>query len=463
MKKDFFEIMKNYDPEITSFSVSSESIKEKAMEKINADNPKRKIRFTRKFPAVLAAASVCIMAGVGVLAYELSTLDRAVDYFENHTATEQILDENDKNALNNVFKPEIAIDESNGTTLELTGNIYDENIAYFFFTLTAPEGTVLNKESYGFEIFNMKHKESSAYGGAGATIEFNDTDLTDNVTYFTIPLHCNGYTIQDFYEFTLGNMYSWGEKAVVGDLILEGTWTIPITPDVYAESLQLIDEPFNLYTENRYYRIDDIKISPISICVYGSFEINDADISLIMKDGSVYDNVEIGDGGSVAFSGQYTTLYYLNKPVDLANVSCIRFNDINNTEISVDDKYSQKYGTATPASVPDTTGMTEIFGEKINIFATEDSVLLDSIKMDNEKLVITLTANTVQDKMTIVMNDGTKSEKIAFGNGSDPDGDGIYTETYWFDKPLEPKNVKHIEIENAGLRLHAADYMIQNN
>jgi len=352
MKKDYFKIMKNYNPEVTSFSVSSKNIKEKAMSKIN--KPKRQLQFTRRFSPVIAAAAVCITAGVGVLAYELSTLDRAENFFENYNVAEETFDENDRTALNNVFKPEITLAESNGTTIELTGNIYDENVAYFFFTLTAPEGTVLDEESYSFELYDLKHEKISAYGGgAGSTYEFNDDNLTDNITYFTVSMHCNGYQIQDFSEITFGDMYSWGEKADVDDLIIEGTWTIPITPDVYAESIELIDEPFNFYTNTRYYRIDNIKISPISILVYGSFDMSteDVNISLIMKDGSVYDNIDFGHGGAVTFSGQYTTSYALGKPIDLSQVKSIKLND---TEISVEEKYTEKYGNSAETTEKET-------------------------------------------------------------------------------------------------------------
>ncbi len=582
MKKDFFEIMKNYNPDIKSFSVSSENIKEKAMQKIGKSEEKKKFDFRRVFTSIPAIVAVGLMVGTGVIAYELSTLDRAENFFENYNGTDEEFDENDRVALNSVFKPEITFAESNGTTIELTGNIYDENVAYFFFTLTAPEGTVLDEESYFFETFDLSRNTNSAFGGTGAHYEFNDDNLTDNITYFTISMHSNGYSIQDYYEITLGAMYSWGEKAEDGDLILEGNWTIPLKSDVYAESIEVLDEPFRLYTDTRYYRIDNIKISPISILVYASFETSydDVNVSLIMKDGSVYDAIDFGHGGAVAFSGQYTTSYALGKPIDLSNVKSIKLND---TEISVEDKYAEKYGNVTEATEPDTTGMTEIYAgssyipttetedivrlksikidneniaialtsnaiqdtmtiitkdnqtelipfgngtdadgdgiyteihklrneynpedilfieienagvrfevaeyvkekyenvteatepdttgmteiyaEKINIFETDDMILLDSIKMDHEKLIIALTSNTLQDTMTIHMKDKTKSEKILFGNGIDTNGDGIYTEAYYFDKPLNPEDVDYIEIENTGLRLEVSAYMNNN-
>ena len=106
--------------------------------------------------------------------------------------------------------------------------------------------------------------------------------------------------------------------------------------------------------------------------------------------------------------------------------------------------------------------MREIYAERINIFETDDMILLDSIKMDHEKLIIALTSNTLQDTMTIHMKDKTKSEKILFGNGIDTNGDGIYTEAYYFDKPLNPEDVDYIEIENTGLRLEVSAYMNNN-
>lgn len=343
MKKDFYEIMENYNPEAELFSVSKESIKEKAMYKIGQRKPEKRFSAKRIFTSIPAvAAMMCFLAGAGVIAYELSTIDRAENYFEEHTANEQIFDENDRNALNNAFKEEVTSVESNGTTIELTGSMYDENVAYFFFTMTAPEGTILDEENYGFELFDLKHGHNSAYGGAGASIEFNDDNLTDNITYFTIKLHSNGLTVQDFFEFRLENMYSLNKRYSLDDYIVKGEWAIPLKSDVYAESIELVDESFKFYTDTRYYRIDNIKISPISILVYGSFDMSteDVNISLIMKDGSVYDDIGFGHGGAVTFSGQYTTSYALGKPIDLSAVKSIKLND---TEISVENKYSEKY------------------------------------------------------------------------------------------------------------------------
>ena len=114
--------------------------------------------------------------------------------------------------------------------------------------------------------------------------------------------------------------------------------TVSTTP---YKSIELVDESFKFYTDTRYYRIDNIKISPISILVYGSFDMSteDVNISLIMKDGSVYDDIGFGHGGAVTFSGQYTTSYALGKPIDLSAVKSIKLND---TEISVENKYSEK-------------------------------------------------------------------------------------------------------------------------
>jgi len=457
MKKDFFEIMKNYDPEIKSFSVSSKNIKEKTMSKINV--PQKRFKFAKRFSFVPIVITACITTVVGVTAYELSTLDRAVQFYEEHPHASQTINTEDKEVLNDLLKAETAIVESNGATMELTGSMYDENKMLLFFKLTAPENTILNQEYCFWD--DMFHHNSDSTGGASGKTYFNDTNKTDNITYFTYEIDCNGFKAQEFTDIHFENLClaitDKHRNIRIGPPVVEGEWLMPLNLSTPSESVHLLDESIKIYNPERYYRVYDIKISSLTLSIEASYELSNVDISVIMKDGSIINEV-MGEGGGSSENG-FSNIYSFGKPINLSEVKSIKLND---TEISVEDKYNEKFGIITEATEPDTTGMTEIYAEKINIFATDDIILLDSIKMDHEKLIIGLTSNTLQDTMTIHMKDKTKSEKILFGNGIDTNGDGIYTEAYYFDKPLNPEDVEYIEIENTGLRLEVSAYMNNN-
>lgn len=341
MKKDFFEIMKNYNPEIKSFSVSSENIKEKTMSKIN--KPKRKFQFTRKFSPVIAVTLACITAGVGVLAYELSTLDRAVQFYEEHPYASQTIDEKDKEVLTDLLKAETTIVESNGATMELTGSMYDENKMLLFFKFTAPENIVLDQEQYTFDDW-LFHHDSELYGAASGGMYFNDTDKTDNITYFTYEIECLGFKAEDFTDIHFKNLCLDTNKATAGETVFEGEWLIPLNMSTPSESVYLLDEPVKIYNPERYYRVDNIKISSLTLSIKASYWIYNVNMSIVMKDGSTVNNIIACGGGSD--ENGYTNILSFEKPIDLSNVKSIKLND---TEISVEDKYAEKYGNITEA------------------------------------------------------------------------------------------------------------------
>lgn len=338
MKKDYFKIMKNYNPEITSFSVSSKNIKEKAMSKIN--KPKRKFQFTRKFSPVIAAAAVCITAGVGVLAYELSTLDRAVLFYEEHPYVPQSLSDNDKEVMNDILNEETIKVESNGATMELTSSMYDENKMLLFFKFTAPENVILDQDRYDFGDW-MFHHNSDSYGSASGGMYFNDTDKTDNITYFTYEIECSGFKAQDFTDIHFENLclVSTDKKTFAGETVVEGEWSVPLKLSTPSEFIYLLDAPIEVCNAERNYKIDDIKISSLSISITGNYWLENVNMSIIMKDGSTVDRLIEGSGNSEENS--FTNILTFEKPIDLSQVKSIKLND---TEISVEDKYTEKYG-----------------------------------------------------------------------------------------------------------------------
>ncbi|MGN0614565.1 MAG: hypothetical protein ACI4JB_11800 [Porcipelethomonas sp.] len=356
MKKDFFELMKNYDPERNAeINLSPDRIKEKSLKKINAKPQRRKIHFTKKFAVIAAAAAVFLTAGFTVLAYEFGVFDKAVSFFENKNAADTVnLNETDRNIINENLKENSIIVESNETTIQLTGSMYDENMAYFFFKLTAPEGTVLDSETYDFKentiVYDKKH-----YGGAGWCLVFDDDDLTDNITYFTLKMNCNGFSVQDCYEINLSNLYVYSyfqsDNPADDKIILRGQWTIPLETGEPVEAIELCKEPSTVKLGNKSADISGMMLSPLSLTLTSSNELylgntnigamdkiiisnnyKDAmlygvEIFIKMKNGSIYTDINMGGGGNAEGNGLYTDIYYFDKPIDIDNVESVVIGD----------------------------------------------------------------------------------------------------------------------------------------
>lgn len=347
MKKDFFNIMKNYDPErTTNINLSSDRIKEKSLKKISLQQT-RKIHFSKKFAIIAAAAAVSITACFTALAYEFDVFDKAISFFENkNTAYDVNLDEADRNIISENLKESSIGIESEGTTIQLTGSMYDENMAYFFFKLTAPEGTVFGSETYDFKENTIIYDEK-IHGGAGWYLVFDDDNLTDNITYFTLQLSCNGFSIQDFREINLGDLYITHENPADEKVILEGQWTIPLETGEPTKAIELCKEPSMVHYEDKSAEISSLKLSPLSIAFISSDELylgntnigvmdniiisgnyKDAmsygvNILLKMKDGSIYTDINMDGGGDADGGEDCIFVYHFDKPIDIDNVESV--------------------------------------------------------------------------------------------------------------------------------------------
>ena len=347
MKKDFFNIMKNYDPERdVNINLSPDRIKEKALKKISLQQT-RKIHFSKKFAIIAAAAVVSITACFTALAYEFDVFDKAISFFENKNAVYDVnLNETDRNFISENLRESSFSVESEGTTIQLTGSMYDENMAYFFFKLTAPEGTVLDSETYDFKentiVYDKKH-----YGGAGWYLVFDDDDLTDNITYFTLQLTCSGFSVQTFYEINLGDLYIPHENPADEEVILEGQWKIPLETGEPTKAIELCKEPSMVHYEDKSAEISSLKLSPLCITFISSDELwientnigvmdniiisdnyKDAmsygvNIFLRMKDGSIYTNINMDGGGNADGGEDCIFVYHFDKPIDIDNVESV--------------------------------------------------------------------------------------------------------------------------------------------
>lgn len=344
MKKDFFSIMKNYDPERDiKINLSSDRIKEKTLKKISLQQT-RKIHFSKKFAIIAAAAAVSITACSTALAYEFDVFDKAISFFENKNAVFDVnLDETDRNIISENLKENSISVESKGTTIQLTGSMYDENMAYFFFKLTAPEGTVLGNEIYDFKENTIVLDEHYHQGGAGWQLVFDDDNLTDNITYFTLQLGCNGVSVQDFKEINLSDLYIPHENPADEKVILEGQWTIPLETGEPTKAIELCKEPSMVRYEDKSAEISSLKLSPLCITFISSNELwienpykgdmnytviagdqkADINIYLKMKDGSICSDINMNGGGNADGGEDYIFVYHFDKPIDIDNVESV--------------------------------------------------------------------------------------------------------------------------------------------
>lgn len=347
MKKDFFKIMKNYDPKRTvKIKISPDRIKEKTLKKISLQQT-RKIHFSKKFAVIAAAAVVAVTASFTVLAYEFNVFDKAISFFENKNAVFDVnLDETDRNIISENLKESSFSVDSEGTTIQLTGSMYDENMAYFFFTLTAPEGTVLGSETYDFKENTIVYDEKQ-YGGTGWQLVFDDDDLTDNVTYFTLTISCSGFSVQDFYEINLGDLYIPHDNPADEKVILEGQWTIPLETGEPTKAIEICKEPSIVHYKDKTAEISSLKLSPLCFTFISSNELwienpykgdmnyiviagdqkSDINVYLKMKDGSIYYNINMSGGGNVADGEDCIFAYHFDKPVDIENVESVVIGD----------------------------------------------------------------------------------------------------------------------------------------
>lgn len=332
MKKDFFEIMKNYNPDSENIHARHDKIKEKTMSKINTEKPKRNIKFSKKFIGIAAAAAIAVTTGGVVLANELGLVDSAAKFFENNRFSishfddhSQEINKTDIEIISESLNPESVSAMSNGYTLELTGSMYDENVVFLFYKLTAPENVILDEDEYflTYNKVNIKENQNEMYlCGDGKCY---DDNKTDNIIYFVDKYNLFGYDVSEFEsivydEIRFTNEEYWEHdfrESEFDNLVVEGPWEIPLSLKKPVKSLELFNKETNNSDNIRYSGFNTVKLSPISLYVEHE-TLNITRAKLIMNDGSVIEMNENNTDICGAFA--------FNKPVDLEKVKAVEIN-----------------------------------------------------------------------------------------------------------------------------------------
>ena len=224
--------------------------------------PARRPRRALRVPAAAAAVLCALAVGVGAAVTGAPVLR---DYFGGGAGYEQSA---------------VALGESvtkNGWTMTLTDCVADDYNLYVGFTLTAPEGTVLDAEhGYQFETWRSPRIVSLKLGGSSHYTLLEDEDPADNVLHFIL---WSSYLMEEGQrlsgrtaELTFGGLYHptvWNEEAGVWDRTYdcEATWDFRITLSGPDHVIRL--EPgLPVNTLDVEATITQVEVSPLGVYVY---------------------------------------------------------------------------------------------------------------------------------------------------------------------------------------------------
>lgn len=369
MKKSYFEFMDNFDADTCpeKYSVSKKSVKKRVMEKIGAGVQRRESGFRKRAFAMAAVISVTAFAGIAAAAYETGVLQKAVNFFEKDPVfidEQQVLSQSDLEVIKNNLREEKIIIDSNGTLVELTGSMHDENVIYFFCRLTAPDGTVLDQNSsYEFEEVCFENPGSLGTGRScsmSLSVNFSeDENPNDNVLDFACVVQCDGEVRTDelngiilrnlriSYDESISDSDGEGVKTCK---VIKGHWGIPVALGHKATMTELVEEPVEVNIPERFESADkkpseedilgtgrtyslklkSVLISPLSmeVAIISGGDVWNSSLNLkvntelVMKDGTS----EICDVYN-AFEFKGTHTIYFRKPIDISNIDYIIIGD----------------------------------------------------------------------------------------------------------------------------------------
>lgn len=361
--------MDNYDADTCpeKYSVSEKSVKKKVMVRIGAGIKRRESGFRKRAFAMAAVASVTAFAGIAAAAYETGVFQKAVNFFEKDSFffdEQQVLSQTDLDVIKNNLREENIIIDSDGTTVELTGSMHDENVIYLFCRLTAPEGTVLDQNSsYDFEEICFENPGTLGTERScsmSLTVNFSEDDNpNDNVLDFACVVQCdgevrtdelNGIILRNLKISSDESISETGGERVKTHEVIKGHWGIPFALGHKATMTELVNEPVEVNIPEKLKSVDkkpseknnpdtgktyslklkSVLISPLSMEI-GIMSGDDVwnprsnlkvNTELVMKDGTS----EICDVyNAFEFDGTHTI--YFRKPVDVSNIDYIKIDD----------------------------------------------------------------------------------------------------------------------------------------
>ncbi len=231
-----------------------------------------------------------------------------------------------------------------GTTVTVKAAVGDKSGAYILLDVTAPEGTVLDRDDYDFEempidfhVDNTKKK-----GGEGFSISWDifnqkDENPSDNQKAFVLRISSAGLDLQGReIGLSLVNLSTQGKKKLTFDHVVEGQWNLNFKLDYSSDTKDLAVDKEAHYT-GYTSTIKNISLSPLSAAVTSVYEENSQsdksvdvpplpDLIVAYRDGTTQ-TIQQNGPGSGGKNG-FTSLYCFDAPIELSNVASIALGDL---------------------------------------------------------------------------------------------------------------------------------------
>ena len=164
--------------------------------------------------------------------------------------------------------------EQNGWTLTLTDCVGDDRRIYLGIEVTAPEGTVLDREHYAFAQHDVDFPGHDWAGGASLD-QLPDDDPTDNrisFVYWSNRILPDGETINGSdIQVSLGDLcwLSWdgAEEKVAWNPVYEGPWDFGTFSLTYQDSTIRLTPELPVTTLGVEAMITQVEVSPLGVYV----------------------------------------------------------------------------------------------------------------------------------------------------------------------------------------------------
>jgi|GEM_PF-2941734 len=293
---------------------------------------------------LLIAAAIAVCSVVTAAAYGLGAGNLFKTYFENGDPRKaQPGVSLSESQVAGMDKAGILLNRSatdNGTVINIRAAMGDKNCAYLLLDVTAPTGTVLNKDEYEFEDMPIDFYDDEFYkipnqngGSAGWDIlTQKDENPNDNKKSFVISVGCAGINLQNReIKMTLKNLSVPSGKLTYTPVV-KGEWKFNFKLD-YDTASKIIKVNKVSHDSNGYATIPAVNLSALSADVTfinmkyrsGTELYKPPKMIIYYKDGT---QDVIMNGGGTGDEDCYTKVYKFNAPMDFNKVEKISIGDV---------------------------------------------------------------------------------------------------------------------------------------
>ncbi len=300
------------------------------------------LKKTGRILFIAAAVAACTV--VTAAAYVLGTGNLFKEYFQSGDPRKaQPGVSLSESQVTGMDKAGILLNRSatdNGTVINIRAAMGDKNCAYLLLDVTAPTGTVLNKNEYEFEDMPINFYDDEFYknpnqsgGSAGWDIlTQKDENPNDNKKSFVISVGCAGIKLQNReIKMTLKNL-SVSTGKLTCTPVIKGEWKFNFKLDYDTDS-KIIKVNKVSHDSNGYATIPAVNLSTLSADVTfidmkyrsGTKLYIPPKMKVYYKNGT---QDEIMNGAGTGDGDSYTKVYRFNAPMDFNKVEKITIGDV---------------------------------------------------------------------------------------------------------------------------------------